>query len=62
MPFGTAEAASPPICTGGLPGARGREVDLAVAACAITHDAVLWSLNPEDFADIADLRLRQIPG
>jgi len=40
-----------------LPRARGREIDLAIAACAITHDASLWTLNRADFADIPDLRL-----
>ncbi len=60
VPFGTAEAALAADLYRRLPRARGREVDLAVAACAITHDAVLWTLNPEDFADIADLRLRQL--
>jgi predicted nucleic acid-binding protein len=36
---------------------RGRELDLAIAACAITHDAALWTLNPGDFADIPGLEL-----
>lgn len=36
---------------------RGREVDLAIAATAILHDAALWTLNPRDFADIPRLRL-----
>jgi predicted nucleic acid-binding protein len=40
-----------------LPRARGREIDLAIAACAIAHGASLWTLNPSDFADIPDLRL-----
>jgi len=40
-----------------LPRARGREIDLAIAACAIAHDASLWTLNRSDFADIPDLRL-----
>src|SRR5262249_48361241 len=31
---------------------RGREVDIAIAACALTHDASLWTLNPDDFRDI----------
>ena len=36
---------------------RGREVDLAVAACALTQDAALWTLNGKDFKDIPDLKL-----
>lgn len=36
---------------------RRREIDLAIAACAILHDAVLWSLNPKDFRDVPGLRL-----
>jgi predicted nucleic acid-binding protein len=30
---------------------------LAIAACAIAHDAVLWTLNRSDFADMPDLKL-----
>jgi len=37
--------------------ARGREIDLAIASCAIAHDAALWTLNVRDFADIPGLRL-----
>lgn len=37
--------------------ARGREMDIAIAACAIEHNAALWTLNPEDFEDIPGLRL-----
>jgi predicted nucleic acid-binding protein len=40
-----------------LPRARGREIDLAIAACAIAHGASLWTLNVSDFADIPELRL-----
>ena len=40
-----------------LPRARGREIDVALAACAIAHGASLWTLNRSDFADIPDLRL-----
>ena len=36
---------------------RGREVDLAIAAHAISRDAVLWTLNRQDFADIPDLAM-----
>jgi predicted nucleic acid-binding protein len=36
---------------------RGREIDLAIAACAIEHGAALWTLNEADFADVPGLRL-----
>lgn len=36
---------------------RGREIDIAIAACAIASGAKLWSLNPADFADLPDLAL-----
>jgi len=37
--------------------ARHREVDIAIAACAIEHEAALWTLNPKDFHDIPGLTL-----
>jgi predicted nucleic acid-binding protein len=37
--------------------ARGREVDIAIAACAVVHNARLWTLNPSDFKDIPNLKL-----
>lgn len=36
--------------------ARGREIDLAVAACALANGAAIWTLNRDDFRDIPDLR------
>jgi predicted nucleic acid-binding protein len=36
---------------------RDREADIAIAACAIRHDAELWTLNVADFKDIPGLRL-----
>lgn len=36
---------------------RGREIDLAIAACALNRGAELWTLNKADFADIPGLRL-----
>ena len=36
---------------------RGREIDLAIAACALAHDAALWTLNQSDFRDIPGLKL-----
>jgi predicted nucleic acid-binding protein len=40
-----------------VPRARGREIDLMIAASAIRHDAELWTLNIADFKDIPGLRL-----
>jgi predicted nucleic acid-binding protein len=37
--------------------ARQRQADLAIAACAIEHGAVIWTLNPDDFEEIPGLRL-----
>ena len=36
---------------------HGREVDLAVAACALAQDAALWTLNDDDFSDVPGLEL-----
>jgi predicted nucleic acid-binding protein len=40
-----------------VPRARQREFDLGIAACALTHGARLWTLNPSDFHDVPDLIL-----
>jgi len=37
---------------------RGSEIDLAIAACAISWNAALWTLNRDDFGDVPGLRLR----
>ena len=36
---------------------RHREIDLAIAACAIVQGAALWTLNPQDFRDVPGLTL-----
>lgn len=36
---------------------RNREIDLAIAACAIAREAALWTLNMEDFRDVPGIRL-----
>ena len=36
---------------------RGRELDIAIAACALTQGASLWTLNHDDFHDIPGLDL-----
>jgi predicted nucleic acid-binding protein len=57
VPFGHAEAHAAAELYRRLPRARGREIDLAIAACALSWDAALWTLNPTDFADVPGLRL-----
>lgn len=41
---------------------RGREIDLAIAACAIEQHAALWTLNPGDFRDVPGLILHDPSG
>ena len=55
--FGAAEAVVASRLYKAVPRARGREIDIAVAACALVADAAMWTLNPADFRDIPDLRL-----
>jgi predicted nucleic acid-binding protein len=55
--FGPAEADVASRLYRKVPRARGREIDLAIAATAIARDAALWTLNPADFRDIAELPL-----
>ena len=57
IPFGPSEAATAADLYRTLSGARGREIDLAIAACAIAWDARLWTLNVADFKDIPGLEL-----
>ena len=38
---------------------RGREMDIAIAACAIEHGAAIWTLNTGHFQDIPGVRLYQ---
>ena len=57
--FGPAEAARAAQLYVRLRRARGREVDLAIAACALTLDAQLWTLNRDDFRDLPGLELYQ---
>jgi hypothetical protein len=55
--FGPEEAARAAALYRTVRRPRGRELDLAVAACALTHGAALWTLNPDDFRDLPELRL-----
>lgn len=36
---------------------RQREIDLAIAACAVLNGASLWTLNPQGFKDVPGLTL-----
>lgn len=56
-PFGRAEAELAAALYRRLRRPRGREIDIAIASCALAADAALWTLNPPDFADIPELRL-----
>jgi predicted nucleic acid-binding protein len=57
LPFGPREAALAGRLYRELRRPRGREIDLAIAACALTHEAQLWTSNPADFRDIPGLAL-----
>jgi predicted nucleic acid-binding protein len=56
LPFGHDQAATAARLYRTVSRARGRELDLAIAAQAIGLDAALWTLNPADFGDIPGLR------
>jgi predicted nucleic acid-binding protein len=55
--FGVREAALSAQIYRGVKRARGREIDIAIAAVAILRDASLWTLNTADFSGIPNLRL-----
>jgi predicted nucleic acid-binding protein len=55
--FGLSEAAAAADLYRKLKRPRGRELDVAIAACAIEHGAALWTVNPRDFRDIPGLKL-----
>jgi predicted nucleic acid-binding protein len=55
MPFGTVEATRAADLYRSVTAPRGREIDLAIAACALSWDATLWTLNLRDFSDIPEL-------
>jgi len=60
LPFGPEEAALSARLYRSVSRARSRSIDIAVAACAIRHQAELWTLNVADFADIPGLRLGDV--
>ncbi len=57
VPFGPAQADVAAKLYRTVKGGRGREIDLAVAACALADGAALWTLNRRDFDDIPNLKL-----
>lgn len=57
LPFGPEAAEISAQIYRALPRARNREMDIAIAACALQHQAQLWTLNIRDYTDIPNLRL-----
>jgi predicted nucleic acid-binding protein len=57
VPFGPAQADVAAKLYRTLKNPRGREIDLAIAACAISDGAALWTLNRKDFDDVPGLKL-----
>ncbi len=57
LPFGPPEAAQASELYRQLSRARGREIDLAIAAHAILQGAALWTLDPRDFEDLPGVEL-----
>jgi predicted nucleic acid-binding protein len=55
--FGGHEAERAAALYRSVRGARQRQADLAIAACAIQQGASLWTLNPGDFDDLPGLAL-----
>ena len=57
IPFGPEEARVSAGIYRAVDRPRSREVDLAIAACALVRGAYLWTLNPSDFRDVPGIRL-----
>lgn len=57
--FGPEEAERAATLYHVVPRARGREVDIAIAACALVWEATLWTRNVDDFRDIPGLAVSQ---
>ena len=57
VPFTAADASLAAGLYGKVSKPRGREIDLAIAACALGQGAGLWTLNAADFRDVPGLRL-----
>jgi predicted nucleic acid-binding protein len=59
LPFGSEEAQMAADLYRRLPKPRGREIDIAIAACAIVSNCALWTLNVSDFEDIPGVVFRK---
>ena len=57
LPFGPEEARTASELYREVRRPRGREMDLAIAACALSWHAKLWTANKRDFEDIPRLEL-----
>jgi predicted nucleic acid-binding protein len=57
VPFGSREAALAAKLYAAVRKPRGREIDLAIAACALAREAALWTLNEADFRGVPGLML-----
>jgi predicted nucleic acid-binding protein len=60
VPFGISEAVIAARLYRQVSRSRGREMDLAIAACAIAREMPLWTLNRGDFKDIPGLVLASL--
>ena len=60
IPFGWQDSALSAKLYRSVQRARGREIDLAIAACAMNREALLWTLNTADFKDVPGLRLYSV--
>ncbi len=57
LPFGPREALLSAKLYRSVRRPRGRELDLAIAACALAREAALWTQNTADFTDIPGLQI-----
>lgn len=57
VPFGRQEAVLAAELYRAIRRPRGREIDLAIAACALANEAEFWTLNPQGFRDIPGLTI-----